>query len=396
MLRRLLVLIVGKLSKRREALRLYANLDQKSGWSATLPVQVLACLASAVLCWLIREYDFTFFPSSPYAHQMFSFGVAFMVITRTNIAYNHYWEGISEITKMQAMWWAAITKVMAFDELCPRPLEASGRLFRTQLLHLTSLISAVSVMELQGLTELDPKESIKDPLDVLVAFNSDHLDVLDQKEGADGVDQKWVKSAFERKHGYKKGWFDVERRNHRVLPILGKLTEAEGKDLKKSSQWADCILTRMIRLTSTRHQEGGLTISSAILNRIFEEFSTGRLGYTQSQKVADFPLPFPYAQISEVVQVGFVLTCPFLVTSFVSEVALACLLTFLSVFAFTSLNLVAADLERPFGNDETDLSLHRLHVRFVHQLAELLHTQVEISDLETLSSGETLMADRCE
>ena len=49
--------------------------------------------------------------------------------------------------------------------------------------------------------------------------------------------------------------------------------------------------------------------------------------------------------VLQYLQLAFILSCPFVVVSYVDELALQMFFTFLGVFCFTSLNAVASELE---------------------------------------------------
>ena len=147
------------------------------------------------------------------------------------------------------------------------------------------------------------------------------------------------------------------------------------------------IMTRVIRLVSQRISEGGMAAPPPVVSRVYQELSNGLLGFQQAKKVADIPFPFPYAQIVQYLQLAFVISCPFVVMSFVSDAAPAMIFTFLAVFCYVSLNEVATELEDPFGTDPNDLPLHRLHLRFVHQLYQLGTSESSKEDLMTLVTG---------
>ena len=100
-------------------------------------------------------------------------------------------------------------------------------------------------------------------------------------------------------------------------------------------------------MISNRIKEGGMAAPPPVVSRVYQELSNGLLGFQQAQKVADIPFPFPYAQIVQYMQLAFVLSCPFVVISFVSSVIPAMIFTFLAVFCYVSLNEVAAELEDP-------------------------------------------------
>jgi len=334
---------------------------------------------------LIDYYDLIYFPRSPYAHQVFTFGLSFLVIMRTNLAYQRYWEGITEFNTMQVKWMDAVTQIVAFDELSKSPAADTGELFRHRMLHLVSLLGATAILELQGDDEdaLDEQHcQFENPLDCLVEFDLSHVEKLRfnpicHKNLAQIVPQ-------DKEHMVDD---DFDRYRFAVLPIIGELEHSTWHGLNISEHKVHYIMTRIIRMISNRIKEGGMAAPPPVVSRVYQELSNGLLGFQQAQKVADIPFPFPYAQIVQYMQLAFVLSCPFVVISFVSSVIPAMIFTFLAVFCYVSLNEVAAELEDPFGTDPNDLPLHRLHLRFVHQLYEIGTSESTAEDLMTLVTG---------
>lgn len=115
------------------------------------------CLVATFLVLWAHFSDAVIFPKSPYAHQIFTFGLSFLVIMRTNLSYSRYWEGISELVAMWSKWTDAVSQIIAFDELATGPAAASGLKFRAHVIHIMSLMSATIVVNFQegGLDELD-------------------------------------------------------------------------------------------------------------------------------------------------------------------------------------------------------------------------------------------------
>jgi len=361
----------------------YHKLIQMRG--SVLPRTFPRCIVASLAVLVIDYYDMIYFPRSPYAHQVFTFGLSFLVIMRTNLAYSRYWEGISEASTMQTKWMDAVTQILAFDELSKPPAADTGELFRHRMLHLVSLLGATSILELQGDDDdaLDEDDSpFEDSLDCLVEFDMSHIEKLrfnpiNHKNLAQIVPE-------EKEHLVDD---DFDRYRFSVLPIIGQLEESTRHGLQISEHKVHYIMTRVIRLVSQRISEGGMAAPPPVVSRVYQELSNGLLGFQQAKKVADIPFPFPYAQIVQYLQLAFVISCPFVVMSFVSDAAPAMIFTFLAVFCYVSLNEVATELEDPFGTDPNDLPLHRLHLRFVHQLYQLGTSESSKEDLMTLVTG---------
>lgn len=370
----------------------YHKLFQLRG--SVIPRTLPRCIVSSLGVLLVKHYDFVLFPGSPYPHQMFTFGVTLLVIMRTHLAYARYWEGISQASTMQSKWTDAVTQILAFDDLSKPPAADTGEMFRHRLLHLVSLMGAVSIIELQGEDEdaLDEEQcDFRESLDCLVEFDMSHSEKLRYNP----INfKKLTQLVPQEKEHFIDHDFDCYR--FAVLPIIGQLEETTRHGLRTSEHKVLYIMCRVVRLISMRIDEGGMRAPPPVVSRVYQELSNGLLGFAHAKKISDIPFPFPYTQIVQYLQLIFVVTCPFAVLSFVPDVCPAMLFTFLVVLCFVSLNEVAAELEEPFGSDPNDLPLHRLHLRFVRQLYHLGTTELTESDLLTLWEGPKTIQARKE
>ena len=77
-------------------------------------------------------------------------------------------------------------------------------------------------------------------------------------------------------------------------------------------------------------------------------------------KIVETPFPFPYAQIIALFLMIFAIITPLVVSCWVDNPVVCALFTFIAVFGFLSINLIAVELEQPFGDDVNDLPLHDL------------------------------------
>eukprot|EP00450_Noctiluca_scintillans_P033484 CAMPEP_0194557016 /NCGR_PEP_ID=MMETSP0253-20130528/99033_1 /TAXON_ID=2966 /ORGANISM="Noctiluca scintillans" /LENGTH=249 /DNA_ID=CAMNT_0039404519 /DNA_START=503 /DNA_END=1250 /DNA_ORIENTATION=+ len=94
-----------------------------------------------------------------------------------------------------------------------------------------------------------------------------------------------------------------------------------------------------------------------LLTRAFKAMENGLHDYHLALKLAYTPFPFPYtACVDVLLTVHFVLT-PLVTTSWTDDACLAILFTLSSVWSVWLLHLVAAELENPFGLDDTDLHM---------------------------------------
>ena len=66
------------------------------------------------------------------------------------------------------------------------------------------------------------------------------------------------------------------------------------------------------------------------------------------------PIPFPLVQMSRTFLFAYVFTVPFALLSDKSSIVAHCCEVFILTFGFVGLELVAIELDNPFGNDEND------------------------------------------
>jgi len=337
---------------------------------------------------------------------MFTFGLSFLVIMRTSLAYSRYWDGVTDCYLMHAKWFDAAVMIICFDELAKHPANETSAQFKRQVLHLFSLLGATAVLALHGHeededngTEMDYIEMARSQLDLLVTFEDKHREGdgdsprfgSEEVSDSEGEQTPRTPRAAHLSLGTEEG--EGEILEH--LPILGNLEDTTREGLIQNCEHqVHHIMTRIIRLVTQRMNEGGVAIPPPILSRVYQELSTGLLGFTHAKKVGDIPFPFPYSQIVSFMQVCFLLSCPFVVMALVSDPVPAVFFTFFAAFCYASLNEVAAELEDPFGTDANDLPLFKLHLRYVHMLVQLDGSTVTNEDLRTLVKGPQIIEER--
>jgi predicted membrane chloride channel (bestrophin family) len=76
------------------------------------------------------------------------------------------------------------------------------------------------------------------------------------------------------------------------------------------------------------------------------------------------PFPFPHAQITSLFVMIVVGCLPVLMLSYVSNVAFAVVLNFLTVTSFVGLHEVARELENPFSNVPNDIPLNNFQAQY--------------------------------
>ena len=106
-----------------------------------------------------------------------------------------------------------------------------------------------------------------------------------------------------------------------------------------------------------------ITVPPPILTRVFHELAGGMVRYHDAYKVAHIPFPFPYSQTTLIRLILHWLLIPFVMVQHTRYVTICGIFTVVQVFLFWALNMVAVQIEKPFGTDGNDIDLKELQQR---------------------------------
>ena len=195
----------------------------------------------------IRLQIFDQFLKHPYPHQITSVMIGFMMVFRVQLSYQRYWEGIGVLTDMFTKWYDAAVQVCAFDELSTGEAEETGPAFRTHVIHLFSLMSMCSILEVKG-----------EKLDMVLV------------EARDESARKQLQLPILRRIFCMEPP-DPDYGGRDKISVVGGFLEGELEHLgEHEPHFVDCAMARLIRLISVRLKEGGLAMPPPIVSRIYQ------------------------------------------------------------------------------------------------------------------------------
>eukprot|EP00929_Paragymnodinium_shiwhaense_P055195 TRINITY_DN2767_c1_g2_i1.p1 TRINITY_DN2767_c1_g2~~TRINITY_DN2767_c1_g2_i1.p1 ORF type:complete len:584 (-),score=68.51 TRINITY_DN2767_c1_g2_i1:154-1905(-) len=249
------------------------------------------------------------------AYSAFSFALGFLLVFRTQTAYSRFWEGTSLMQVLRGQWVGAFGSLIAFSSTARRPAREI-ELFRSKLARMFSALHAAAIE--------------------YVATEHE-----DQKTDVMGLDD-----------------FD-----ERTLAVLHE-TDSEARLF---------IIVQWIQQTILFNIEFGLiTVATPIVSRVFQDISQGVITLSNAKKVSETPFPFPYAQLLSVATLMHMFMTPLVFAGWMRHPALSVLFTFVSVFFFASMNLIAAEIEHPFGGDANDIDCKLLQSEFNRIIGAML------------------------
>jgi len=248
-----------------------------------------------------------------------SFLVGIFIVFKTTQAQGRFWEGTSSVHQMRAEWFDFALSVMSFTKLSKAPPEQTKR-FKELFIRLLSMLNAAALAELE-------KGDRHLPTD-LAHHDFTLIDPLA---------------------------LDAES--------LGAIRAAEDR-VELLCAWIQQLLIENI-------ETGVLTVPPPLLTRSFQQMAGGLIQFHNAMKLACVSIPFPYAQACDWLLILYTLLCPLITSQSVAHWVWAFVFTFVQVVVLWCLNLVAAEIENPFGTDDNDLDGDRIQYEFNRQLIML-------------------------
>lgn len=248
----------------------------------------------------------------------YMFVLGFLIVFRSQQAYAKMWEGATLLGQVRGEWFNAVSSLFAFCTERPDK-KHEVQIFQNLVARLMSLLFCTALQD--------------------VAHMEDE--------------------AFE------------------ILDFAGVAPESMQFLMERGTARCEIILQWLQRLICINIGTGVLPIPAPILSRVFQELSRGIVVVNNAKKISEIPFPFPYAQMVSVMLMIMALVTPFVAGMLMGNIIWAGGLTFVSVFAFASINYIAAEIELPFGDDPNDLPVAELQRTMNRYLLVLLEEKTQ-------------------
>lgn len=291
------------------------------------------------------DQDSSFMMRDTTMWQGFSWVVGFLVVFRTSMAYNRFWEGVTKVYQMRAEWMDACSNLFAFMKYATPCEEREVKKLQHLLARLFSMLHALALAEIED-------SSSKMPEDIFAY----QLPLIDPN----GIDHETMSS------------------------VMHSNAKAE-----LTFQWIQQLIVQSIH-NPTAGKTGVLTIPPPILSRVFQELSSGMVCLQEAIAVSSVPFPFPYAQTCDMLLTLYWVLTPLVVCQWFTSPLWAALFTFIVVFVLWVLNSIAVEIENPFGNDANDMDCTTLHAEMNTFLLQLM--SVEQHRVPLLQPGVELLS----
>lgn len=250
----------------------------------------------------------------------FTWVLGVVLIFRTNQGYERYWEGTRMLHLLTEKFAMACSQCSGFVATSGAPKQKKDS-YQGTMVRLFSLLHCLILQQVSVMDDI-------------------HFEVID---GEGLGDQYWVDLSKVHK----------EQQIHTVF------------------QW----LTRHI-LEGMKN--GCITTPPPVVSRAFHELDEGVAAFYRMAAITDTPFPFPYAQLLTLFLVLHAAFSAFILAAqFEVHLIWVCGMTFAGEVGLWGLNLIAAEIEQPFGDDPNDMDFPESQRRLNFTLMNMLHHETQ-------------------
>jgi len=245
------------------------------------------------------------------AYSGFSLVLGFLVVFRTQMAYNRFWEGVSAAQRMSAEWFDSTSSILAFTKVCKA--DQSMRLkFERKFVKFLSLLHGVAVKSLRDLDDL------------------------------------------------KLGEGDLEG----LCPESAHSLQESPYPATVIFQWVQDIVVQAM-------EDKVLTVPPPILSRVFNELANGMVAYHDCLKIQGTNVPLPYKQMTKILMGAHWFITPVVMCMWTDWITWTFIMTLVQSMIFWGLYFTAHQIEYPFQTGEISYSVTALHNEFNSNLIEI-------------------------
>mmetsp|Transcript_38038 Transcript_38038/g.88976 ORF Transcript_38038/g.88976 Transcript_38038/m.88976 type:complete len:600 (-) Transcript_38038:86-1885(-) len=299
-----------------------------SGLMFAIPCGILG----GILCALKNYTDFQYDSLAPEnshnlaSYMAFNSILGFLIVFRTQNAYSRFWEGTTLLQQVRGEWYSAVSSLFAFFTTASDKKEEVDR-------HKHLIIRLMSLMYCAGLQSV-------------AVMNDIDFEVID----TEGMEKEQL--------------IYMSYSPEPPLVIL---------------QWLQQVIVSSIRT-------GVTDIPAPIVSRVFQELSNGLVHLQNVAKISDTLFPFAYAQMISVMLLIQFCLAPVFSTAMTDSITMAALGSFMTVFLTACMNLIASEIEMPFGDDPNDLEVKEMQKALNANLVTLM-------DPRTSSQPQFVLSD---
>jgi len=147
---------------------------------------------------------------------------------------------------------------------------------------------------------------------------------------------------------------DIETLTERYGLVL---TEEEMDEMQGCEYKALSVMSNIVDSWVWCSVNGKVAVEPPIQARTYNTISDVQTAFNGAQKIQTTPFPYPLMQVCGLLLNVYMLSAPLVIASFLQSIIFAPLMSFFSVLGLFALNKTSEELEDPFGTDPNDLPL---------------------------------------
>jgi len=222
------------------------------------------------------------------AYNGFSLVLGFLVVFRTQMAYNRFWEGVTAAQRMSAEWFDGTSSILAFTK--SSEADHSMRVeFEKKFVKFLSLLHGVAVKSLRDLDDLQPDE-----------------------QDLEGLTPESIKA--------------IQESPYPTTVIF---------------QWVQDIIVQAM-------EDNVLSVPAPILSRVFNELANGMIAYHDCLKIQATNVPIPYKQMTKILMGAHWFITPVVMCQWTDWETWTFIFTLVQSMIFWCLYITVNQIEYPF------------------------------------------------
>mmetsp|Transcript_55988 Transcript_55988/g.130904 ORF Transcript_55988/g.130904 Transcript_55988/m.130904 type:complete len:445 (+) Transcript_55988:132-1466(+) len=247
---------------------------------------------------------------------IFTAVMIYILTMRVQIAYDRWWEGGTLLQKTRGEWFNAYSSLIAFSS-GKAEMQSKVKEFHHLLARLMSLLFCCA------LQQVSPEKQRSFEIFHVGGIEQASLEYLQLIRDKEEVIQQWIQ-----------------------------------------------------RVVVLRMYDGVLPVPPPVISRVFQEMSRGIVNLQNARKIADFPFPYPLAQVSMLLLVIHWSLMPFISSMLLLPLNGAGM-SFAVTFSVWCVHFTALQLESPFGDEPNDLPMDQMMADYNQSLQTLLGARAQ-------------------
>lgn len=385
--------------------------------------------ALTVLFWFVPERNGEYWKRSfdhPYAYQVLAFIIGFVVVFRSNLSYQRWWDAVTQVQQMTGRLTEAMVSALVFERNTVDATREEHIQVIDLCIHYASLMHALALQQLRNDYKLSNLSTHTPrlpppPYDSkgVKGYHVPRLQILSLKRSREQLERYYTSLPLpvipldaSSLYGGNPvltdtsplaGWelealhqsakiYDVTASTYSGLDVADKqrplrersfftrlgllMDEVTGVEVDGGTERVNRVHFWLYTLLSERSMRWKNAPPTTAI--VFQNIGHAMAAFEQSLKVATTPFPYPWSQMVAFLLLFFSVSNPLMFLAYVNRLWLAIVLSAFASLTYWSVNEVARDVEDPFCYDPNDIPVARIQWEFNKKLLAAAEAALDV------------------